>query len=105
MPSPVFSSPSVPVMATPIVAVSPFIGGKAVKGPAAKIFDELGLDTSPAGLIASYDGLLTGLVVDRQDASETLPVAVHATDTLMRDSADQDRLARETIEFALRSAA
>lgn len=89
----------------PIVAVSPFIGGKAVKGPAAKIFAELGLDTSPAGLIASYEGLLTGLVLDRQDAGADLPIATHATDTLMRDSADQDRLARETIEFALRSAA
>lgn len=87
----------------PIVAVSPFIGGKAVKGPAAKIFAELGLDTSPTGLIASYEGLLTGLVLDRQDASAGLPIATYATDTLMRDSADQDRLARETIEFALGS--
>ena len=85
----------------PIVAVSPFIGGKAVKGPAAKIFAELRLETTPAGLIESYDGLLDGLVIDRQDAGTTSALPCLATDTLMRNSDDQQRLARETIQFAL----
>jgi len=83
----------------PIVAVSPFIGGQAVKGPAAKIMAELGLATTPEAVFAQYDGLLDGLVIDRADAADATP-AMLVTDTLMRDPGDQRRLAAETIAFA-----
>ena len=85
----------------PIVAVSPFIGGKAIKGPAAKIMDEIGIATSAAGLAGYYGGLLDGIVIDKIDDNEPVPGAVlHATDALMRCPEDQQRLAAETLAFA-----
>ncbi|MDD3885197.1 MAG: 2-phospho-L-lactate transferase [Gallionella sp.] len=86
----------------PVVAVSPFIGGKSVKGPAAKIMHELNLPVTPAGLLSFYDGLLDGMVIDRADAdlADSLTgCAMLVTDTLMRNHADQDRLASETLDF------
>ena len=85
----------------PIVAVSPFIGGKAIKGPAAKIMAEIGIHTTPAGLAAYYGGLLDGIVADDQDQSAPAPdAALHFTGTLMRNTDDQRRLATETLAFA-----
>lgn len=88
----------------PLVAVSPFIAGQSVKGPAAKIFGELGHATNADGVIAAYEGLLDGLVVDHADRDITQPQGLElmATGTLMRDDADQMRLAGETIAFARR---
>lgn len=82
------------------VAVSPFIGGKAVKGPAGKIMAELGLSIGPADLAGHYRGLIDGLVIDRQDTAPDCRLL--ATDSLMRDEADQARLAREVLAFAPR---
>lgn len=83
------------------VAVSPFVGGKAVKGPAEKLMKELGLDVSPQGLIRYYDGLLDGLVIDESDADEApeglAPVLI--TRTLMQSDDDKIRLATELIEW------
>jgi LPPG:FO 2-phospho-L-lactate transferase len=89
----------------PLVAVSPLIGGQAVKGPAAKIMGELGMPTTPAGIARHYRGLLDGLVIDRADESLTaalgkLPVLV--TDTLMKGPDDKRRLAAEVLSFARR---
>lgn len=85
----------------PIVAVSPFIGGHAIKGPAAKIMAEIGIATNAAGLVSYYGGLLDGVVIDRADAGESVAgVALHATDTLMRGTEDQARLAAEVLAFA-----
>lgn len=85
----------------PIVAVSPFIGGQAIKGPAAKIMAEIGIASSPAGLAAYYDGLLDGIVIDHADRDARVPgTALYVTDTLMRDHEDQKRLAGETLAFA-----
>ncbi|MEQ6332714.1 2-phospho-L-lactate transferase [Sphingobium sp. MK2] len=74
---------------TPIVAVSPFIGGEAVKGPAAKILRELGKEPTPTAIADVYAGLVTDLVIDHQDADLPRPegMAVHVTHTLMRDEA------------------
>ncbi len=84
------------------IAVSPFIGGKAVKGPAVKIMSELKLDISPRGLVGYYDGLLDGLIIDEADREsvadkEDIPVLV--TRTLMRSAEDKARLARECLEW------
>lgn len=89
----------------PLVAVSPLIGGQAVKGPAAKIMGELDMPTTPAGIARHYRGLLDGLVIDRADAALAgelgkLPVLV--TDTLMTGAADKSRLAGEVLKFARR---
>lgn len=86
----------------PIVAVSPIIGGKAVKGPAAKIMAELGVPVSAAGVAAYYGDLLDGLVVDTGDRDalgEGEPLRLLATDTLMRDAADRARLAKEVVAW------
>jgi LPPG:FO 2-phospho-L-lactate transferase len=84
------------------LAVSPFIGGKAVKGPAVKIMRELNLDISPRGLVGYYDGLLDGLVIDEADrvsmTEEEIPLLV--TRTMMQSADDKGRLARECLEWA-----
>jgi LPPG:FO 2-phospho-L-lactate transferase len=92
----------------PVVAVSPFIGGKAVKGPAAKILQELGLAPSPAGLLSCYGDLIDALVIDHADAASVLPeqrVRTLMTNTLMRDAAGQSRLAGEVLAFIRRDLA
>jgi LPPG:FO 2-phospho-L-lactate transferase len=87
----------------PLIAVSPIIGGQAVKGPAAKIMRELAFDVSPRGIAAFYGDLLDGLVIDRTDealAKEDIGPALHVTDTIMRDRGDKVRLAGEVVNFA-----
>lgn len=83
------------------VAVSPFIGGKAVKGPAEKLMVELELDHSPQGLLSYYSGLVDGLVIDRADAdsapTDGTPVLVTAT--LMQSAEDKIRLATEVLDW------
>ncbi len=87
----------------PLVAVSPIVGGKAIKGPAAKNMEELGLTVSCAGVAEFYGKLLDGLVIDQVDADTIREIsgpAVFATDTIMRSPADRGRLAAETLDFA-----
>jgi LPPG:FO 2-phospho-L-lactate transferase len=87
--------------AAPIVAVSPLIGGKAVKGPTAKIMAELGLPAD-SRTIARHYSFIDGLIADHADRDEAskLDVPVHLTDTLMRNFEDRDRLATECLAFA-----
>lgn len=87
-------------LGVPVVAVSPLIGGQAVKGPTAKMFGELGLNVTNAGLVAQYDGLLDGLVIDESDLADAddLPIGTAVTQTLMRSADDRQRVA----EIALR---
>ena len=91
----------------PVVAVSPLIGGRAVKGPTAKIMGELGLAVDTASIARHYAGLIDGLVVDGSDAAEAhalgLPFAV--TGTLMRDDDDRERVAHIALQLADRLAA
>ena len=89
----------------PIVAVSPLIGGAALKGPAAKLMRELGAQPSVVALARHYDGLLDGLVIDNADAAyeselQTLGLRALVTDAVMRGDDDRLRLARETVGFA-----
>jgi LPPG:FO 2-phospho-L-lactate transferase len=85
----------------PVVAVSPIIGGKAVKGPAAKIMAELVLVPGAAAVARYYGSLLHGFVLDQGDAAEIkeVPVPCLATDILMRTTEDRVRLAREVVSF------
>lgn len=90
----------------PAVAVSPLIGGEAVKGPTAKIMRELGDTPSAAGIARFYLGLIDGLVLDNRDRSlcaeiEAMGLRVCTADTLMKSVDDQKRLAQVTCKFVL----
>ena len=84
------------------VAVSPLIGERAIKGPAAKLMPELGLDISPVGISRYYEGLLDGLVIDVADRAygSQLNVPVLATQILMMTMNDKVRLASEVLDWA-----
>ncbi len=87
------------------VAVSPIVGGRAIKGPAAKMFAELGMEVTAASVAAHYAGLLRGFVLDEVDAAlqptiESDSLQVLVTNTVMRTDADRARLAREVLDFA-----
>ena len=86
----------------PVVAVTPIIGGKAIKGPAAKMLTELGLDVSAAGVARRYVGLIDGFVVDDSDpAPEPLPgVTFVSAATLMSSVDDRLWLARAVLRAA-----
>lgn len=88
--------------AAPVIAISPLIGGKAVKGPTAKIMTELGIPVSPLAVAGYYDGLVDGFVLDQRDRdlAPALSVPVSLTDTLMNTLEDRARLARHCLEFA-----
>ncbi|MGH2523036.1 MAG: 2-phospho-L-lactate transferase [Anaerolineales bacterium] len=95
------------VMRKKAAAVSPIVGGQAIKGPAAKMFAEMGMEVSAASVAAHYGKLLSGFVLDTVDAAlgpaiETGSRRVLVTNTLMRTDADRARLAREVLDFAIR---
>ena len=88
--------------AAPVVAVSPIIGGRAVKGPTAKMMTELGLEVSAAAVARRYQDLLGGYVLDRADAAEAekLGIPVTLAHTLMTTLADREELARRVLASA-----
>jgi LPPG:FO 2-phospho-L-lactate transferase len=91
----------------PVLAVSPIIGGATVKGPAAKMFTELGIQPSALAVASHYLDLLTGFVLDCVDegqkkAIQELGIQPLVTNTLMKTSQDRFRLAQEVIEFGAR---
>jgi LPPG:FO 2-phospho-L-lactate transferase len=86
----------------PKVAVSPIVGGKALRGPADQMLRGLGYDVSAYGVASIYHGLLDVFVIDKVDAEqrdriEQLGMRVLVTDTVMRDEADRRRLAEEIL--------
>jgi LPPG:FO 2-phospho-L-lactate transferase len=86
----------------PVVAVTPIIGGKAIKGPAAKMLTELGLDSSGAAVARRYGGSIDGFVLDTVDAPvEPIPgIELFSAPTLMSTVDDRLRLAREVLRIA-----
>jgi len=88
--------------AAPVVAVSPIIGGQAVKGPTAKMMRELGLSVTAATVGERYAELLDGYVVDDRDASDLnlSGVAIRATKTLMQTLDDRRHLATAVLGLA-----
>lgn len=85
----------------PVIAVSPIVGGRAIKGPAAKIMRELGQMPSPLTVVDHLSDILDGFVLDREDeavaAAVELPVLV--TDTIMSNETARARLGREVLDF------
>lgn len=88
----------------PRVAVSPIVGGRAIKGPADRMMTSLGMDASALGVARLYVGLCDGFVIDRADADlkgeiEALGMAVLVTSTIMRTVFDREQLAAEVLDF------
>jgi len=88
----------------PRVAVSPIIGGKALKGPADRMMATLGHEVSSVGVARMYAGLIDGLIIDRLDAAlspaiEALGIRVLVTQSVMGGPDDRRRLAEETLAF------
>jgi LPPG:FO 2-phospho-L-lactate transferase len=79
--------------AAPVVAVSPFVGGRAVKGPTDAFMDHAGLEHSAGGIATAYHDVVDGLVAD--EPADGVPVLV--TDTLMDGAAGRRRLAKAAL--------
>ena len=91
----------------PRIAVSPIVGGNAVRGPAGKIMAELGAEVSAAGIARAYAGLCDTLVIDTQDAPladavRAAGVAPAVADTIMHADDDKIALARTVLRLAAR---
>jgi LPPG:FO 2-phospho-L-lactate transferase len=91
----------------PAVAVSPIVGGAAVKGPLAKMLQELGEEVSPLGIARRYTGLIDGLVIDDADAAlapaiQALGVAVQVAPSMMTTPERQRALADAVLGLAQR---
>jgi LPPG:FO 2-phospho-L-lactate transferase len=89
----------------PAIAVSPIVGGKAIKGPAAKIMRELGHEPSALEVAKFYAGLIDAIVIDRVDTALATPIRalgieVLIADTIMSDERAQAALAEKTCAFA-----
>jgi LPPG:FO 2-phospho-L-lactate transferase len=89
----------------PIVAVSPIVGGAAIKGPAAKIMQELGVAATATTVARHYGDLLDGIVIDTVDAGlrkeiEASGIAVCVAPAVMRSTDDRVALARTCLAFA-----
>lgn len=87
-----------------VIAISPLIGGRALRGPADRVMTALGLPEGNEGVMAAYEGLLSHLVVDVTDAADVGrlggPVEVVATDTRIAEPEAARRLALEILELA-----
>lgn len=89
----------------PVIAVSPIVGGTAVKGPTAKMMAELGRPVSALTVACHYRDILDGFMLDRRDAHEAAAVAamvpaVRLAQTLMQSLADRVDVARDLLAFA-----
>ena len=88
----------------PVFAVSPIIGGQTVKGPAAKMYSELGIEPSAFAVANHYRNLLKGFVIDKIDIDlvesvKGLNIQTHVTYTLMKSHEDRKQLAVEVTDF------
>jgi LPPG:FO 2-phospho-L-lactate transferase len=84
----------------PRVAVSPIVGGKAIKGPADKIMKELGYEQSAAAIVGYYGELINGFVYDQTDEGLTLSLS-HAVsyETIMKSNEDKILLAQNVLDW------
>ena len=93
----------------PVIAVSPIVAGDAIKGPAAKIMQELGLKVSVVEIARHYLDLIDGLIIDVRDAEaqteiERFGLEVVVVNTIMKTRDDQAALAQAAIDFGRRLA-
>lgn len=88
----------------PVAAVSPIVGGQAIKGPAAKMYQELGIQPSALAVARHYGAQVKGFIMDQIDREQVEPVTrlgmeVFVTDTIMKTVDDRQRLANEILSF------
>jgi LPPG:FO 2-phospho-L-lactate transferase len=89
------------------VAVSPIVGGAALKGPAAEMLQSLGHDVSPVGVASIYTGVIDGIVIDHVDEElapriEQMGIEVYVTDTVMKGQEERETLAGAVLDFCTR---
>jgi LPPG:FO 2-phospho-L-lactate transferase len=84
----------------PCVAVSPLIGGEAVRGPAARMLARMAGGTTPAHVAGRYEGLIDALVVDEADADDDAGIRTIVTRTLMDGAEGRRRVAEAVLESA-----
>jgi LPPG:FO 2-phospho-L-lactate transferase len=87
------------------IAVSPIVGGKALKGPADRMLAERGMEVSAYGVATGYAGLLDAMTIDLLDTAdapriEALGIVAHVAQTVMHSDADRQQLARDLLAFA-----
>ena len=80
----------------PVAAVSPFVGGRSIKGPTEPFCEQAGIELSAAGIARAYGDVIDGVVADEPSGA----AAELVTDTLMDTAEARDRLAREVLDFA-----
>ena len=90
----------------PIIAITPIVPGRALKGPTAKILAELGLSPDVRTIAEHYAGVIDGLVIDKTDeaAAPALPLATTVTNTVMHTLADKIDLAKFCLAFCAKLA-
>lgn len=103
---PILSIPGIrqAISQKPVVAVSPIVGGKTIKGPAAKMFAELGIQPSALAVYQHYQDLLTGIVIDKIDQElaqimQGMEIKVMVDDTIMRTDDERRLLAEKVMHF------
>ena len=89
----------------PVVAVSPIVGGKALRGPAAKLMEEMNLPVNNLSVAEHYRDFLDGLIIDKADRHETgaierLGIRVKTAAAIMRSTQDRIALAETCLRFA-----
>ena len=84
-----------------IVAISPIINGQTVKGPAAKMYTDLGIQPSATAVALHYDKILSGFVLDKVDSdlSADISIPTMVTNILMKSPNDRRRLAEDVLNF------
>lgn len=105
---PIFSVPGIAGMlrerSVPLVAVSPIVGGAALKGPAAKMMAELNIPPTALAIAQHYQDVIDGLVIDQQDQGfvpdiNRLNMSALALKTVMKCTADKKELAEQVLDF------
>ena len=101
---PIFSVPgigdAVKRAPAPVIAVSPLVSGKAVKGPTDKLMSELGFEVSNETVARHYQGIIDGLVIHEGDPVPDSAPAVQSANTLMLVDADRMQVARDVLRFS-----
>lgn len=89
----------------PVIAISPIVGGKAIKGPTAKLMREIGIAPSSLSIAEHYRDIIDGLIIDKQDSAqqdaiEAMGIKVKVCNTVMHNLADKTLLAEHVLDFA-----
>lgn len=88
-----------------VIGVSPIVGGRALKGPAARMYQQLGLESSAQSVAEHYKSILHGFVIDQVDhelesSVQELGIRVCVTQTIMRNEQDRKQLAETILHFS-----